>query len=89
MSQALVMVKLIHSIKPMCQATLANPATRKPSLGVVQVDRNSQVNQVRKKTYKDERVFLKYINYIFGVLGIHFVFQQCSCSARITNFELG
>jgi hypothetical protein len=32
---------------------------------------NSQVNQVTKKA--DKRLFLKYINYIFGVLCIHFV----------------
>ena len=34
---------------------------------------NSQVKQVTIRNKADERLFLKYINYIFGVLCIHFV----------------
>ena len=34
---------------------------------------NSQVKQVTIQNKADERLFLKYINYIFGVLCIHFV----------------
>ena len=57
---------------PMRQATLANPAAHSAILsmyyGWIKIPR---LIKLQNKAY--ERLFLKYINYIFSVLDIHFV----------------
>ena len=57
---------------PMRQATLANPTVRSAILSVyygwIKIPR---LTKLQNKA--DERLFLKYINYIFGDLDIHFV----------------
>ena len=57
----------------MRQATLANSAARSAIVSVyygwIKIPR-----LIKLQNKADERLFLKYINYIFGVLDIHFVF---------------
>ena len=56
----------------MRQANQANPAARSAILSVyygwIKIPR-----LIKLQNKADERLFLKYINYIFGVLDIHFV----------------